>query len=158
MTDELPSELQRDELPVCAVHSTSEAFPDLPFAILDVQGRVRKRFATMEEAQKVVGELNVQATELMQPDIHDTGTDPVQEEQEKPPAEAEPKTKPETKTKSKAKAKSKGKSMPRGIPNKKRASKKSAAKKSTVKPTKKAAVTKKAAKKTMKRRKKRTAY
>lgn len=144
-----PNVVQREELPVCAV--SDGTVPETPFAIVDVRGQVRKRFATMEEAQKIAEKLNAAGCELMQPDIHDTGTGPVQEEQEKPPAKAKPKTKP----KAKAKAKSKGKSMPRGIPNKKRAVKKSAPKKSVVK--KAAAVNKtakKTAKKTTKRRKK----
>lgn len=131
-------EIDRSDLPVCAI--SDPEVPETPFVIVDVKGQVRARYATMEEAQKIVGEINLRACELMQPDIHDTGTEPVPE-QVKP----KPKSKSKAKAKAKSRAKPKGKAMPRGIPKKKRASKKSAAKK--------AAVVKKAPKKTMKRKK-----
>jgi hypothetical protein len=129
-------DIERGDLPVCVIPAGEE------YVLYDVHGVERARFATIEEAQKKAEEINgQQPPELMQQDIHDTGTEPVPSEQEKPVSK--PKAKP-----AKRKAKSKGKSMPRGIPNKKRASKKSA-----VKPMKKAAAVKKTAKKTTKRKK-----
>jgi hypothetical protein len=107
------------------------------YVVYDEHNNLVARFSEQAEAQKYIDAMHGAPPEqprelpqetqelLMQPDTHDTGVEPVKEQQ------VQPKRKP----------------MPKGVPKKKRAKKRA-----VVEVVKKA---KKAAKKTMKRRKKR---
>jgi len=109
MPTDYPLNIPPENKPISIVHDPIN--PELPFAIHDVHGTERARFKVQEDAQAYGDAVNFPQPELMQKDMHDTGS--ARESRAKP----------------------KGNTMPRGTPKKKKSGKKAAVVKKAVQKT-----------------------